>query len=211
MSILDRVKIRGGLSEAVVGSDFFKWWEASTQPRVATSYLLSNIRNESFDRLMEKYLASKAVGPEGIALLLASKGSSIKSNATLRLFLDEVKNKYPNPLGVIIDLISDVGLPVKHIKDEVTVKHIEDTEANIKLIIRLKNDGRRTPMSFEGTYHCEEPGHSKFWEITFIGNNTYRASWGRIGKEPQGVKDYTESEASKLAREKVSVKGYVKQ
>jgi len=48
---------------------------------------------------------------------------------------------------------------------------------------------------------------SKFWSFREVGPGKFEASWGRIGKAPQGTKLYTEDEINALVPAKMK-KGY---
>lgn len=211
--LLNHQSIKGALSDAVTTSEFFKWW--STQPQSKTQgWLGFKGRTEARDRIYEAYLKSKAVGPNGIAFLMSSKPfhlSDLSDQIGLRDFHQVLKDTYPRPLPVLIDVLKEIGVPVKHINDEISGEHIDQTEEALGILVRLKQGGKRRPKDWEGVYHNTEPGHSKFWTLTYIGGATpFRATWGKIGKTDQGHKDYDEDEAYVLSLEKQQ-KGYVKQ
>lgn len=210
-------KVKGALSEAVTSSDFFKWWMSLPADKTSKGWLGSSNRTDARDRVFEAYLKSKAVGPNGTAFLLAAQSDLLKDvteQTNLREFFELVRENYPKPLPVLIDIVKASGVPVKHITDAITGEHVDGTEEAIKILVRLKQGGKRQPKIFEGIYHDTSPGHNKFWELTYIGGEKpYRATWGRIEKYPnvQGHKDYTEPEAADLAREKTLRGNYEKQ
>lgn len=213
--LLTRQRLHGALSNEVVDSEFFKWWIANTS--CDQGYLGGSMRSAERDKVYEAYLKSKAVGPNGIAFLLASRFFSLNDvypQMDLKGFYEIIKNQYPMPLGNLIDLLRDCGIPVKQIGEKgITEEHITGTEEGVVILVRAKNGGHRVAKAFEGLYHNTEPGHSKFWELSYIGGNTpYRATWGRIENYPNIMekKDYTEQEAFELARKK-RAKGYIKQ
>jgi predicted DNA-binding WGR domain protein len=55
-------------------------------------------------------------------------------------------------------------------------------------------------------FEMVEGTHSKFWEYKRVGKD-FLASWGKIGKRPQGNKMYSEAEIARLVQEKLK-KGY---
>ena len=65
-----------------------------------------------------------------------------------------------------------------------------------------------------GRYHCinSEKNHYKFWHIVFDkSKQIYIATWGRIGRNSPPPKEYTEDQAIKKIRDKMSErKGYKK-
>ena len=206
-TLADSVKLKGSLSEEVIRSEFFRWWATMPAATKVNTYLGSDLRDRDHDRIFEAYLKSQAVGPNGIALLLSGK-QGFKADLTLREFFGCVKALYPNPLGNLIDILE---VPVKKISGKITEDQINEVEEAIKILVRLKQGGKRVPMSFEGVYHDTSPGHSKFWSLTYVSNNLFRASWGKIGGSSQGTKDYTESEARELVRKKTTQGNYRKQ
>ena len=210
--IAESIRVKGGLSTEIVSSEFFRWW--LTIPDSQTrGWLGFNGRTDARDRIYEAYLKSKAVGPNGIAFAMASSPFHLCDlNIGLRDFYQILKDTYAKPLENIIDLLKQTGIPVKHITDKITGEHIEQTEEGIKILVRIKQGGHRTPKSFEGEYHDVSPGHSKFWTLTYIGGDKpFRATWGKISGQSQGHKDYTDQEAAELAREKTIHGNYVKQ
>ena len=56
-------------------------------------------------------------------------------------------------------------------------------------------------------FECIEGTSSKFWSFREVGPNKFEASWGKIGKEPQGTKLYTDEEINALVPAKMK-KGY---
>ncbi len=56
-------------------------------------------------------------------------------------------------------------------------------------------------------FECSNAEHSKFWEFAEVGPAKFLAGWGKIGKEPQGTKLYTQQEIDALIPEKMK-KGY---
>lgn len=61
-----------------------------------------------------------------------------------------------------------------------------------------------------GRYEYEGGTSSKFWHVIFdMTTRRYLAQWGRIGRDPQGQKEYSEAEVTKKIREKKK-KGYQK-
>ena len=58
-------------------------------------------------------------------------------------------------------------------------------------------------------FECKNEKSNKFWQVTDLKNGYWRAEWGRIGRPPQGTKDYFEGEMRKLIAEKLG-KGYVR-
>ena len=64
-------------------------------------------------------------------------------------------------------------------------------------------------MGITGRYEFVEGTSCKFWEVEKVDDHTFRASWGRIGKEAQSMKDYSASEIIKKIEEKTK-KGYEK-
>jgi hypothetical protein len=210
--LLEHMTFNGGLSEAITTCEFFKWWGTQYTAK-KNSWLGCDLRTEARDRIFEAYLKSKAVGPNGIAYLMAARNHirDMHPDTSLRDFHQILKDNYPSPLPVLIDVLKEIGIPVKNIRDEIEGEHIDQTEEALKIMIRLKMGGKRQPKSFEGTYHNTTPGHSKFWTLTYIGGDKpYRATWGKIGKADQGHKDYVEQKATALAAVK-QAEGYVKQ
>jgi len=202
--------INGGLSTAVTGSEFFQWW--LTTSNVKSGWLKHPLRSNDMDKLFESWLKNQAVGPNGIAMILAGSASTdgIVADKGLRDFFDSVKKNFPRPLGLVIDILRDCDVPVKALKNDITRSHIDESEHGIKILVNLKKNGGRMNKVWEGTYHNTTPGHSKFWDIRFIGDGLYRATWGKIGGQPLGRKDYSESEGSTVARDKAN-NGYIKQ
>ncbi len=212
--LLTHQKAKGALSEAVTTSDFYVWWMKQPASK-GKGYLGSpNLRTDARDRIFEAYLKSKALGPNGIAFMLAPKHNplcDVNPQTSLRDFHQVLKETYPNPLPVLIDMLKAIGVPVKDIKDEITGEHIDQSEEALKIMVRVKQGGKRQPKHFEGTYHNTDLGHYKFWTLTYIGGaEPYRATWGKIGKAVQGHKDYTEAKAAELASLKQR-EGYEKQ
>jgi len=220
METFELLMIRGGFSQEMVDSDFFRWW-TEAHYHGGDCYLLSAARTDDRDKVFEAWVKAQGLGPEARALLLAGAESGqviIHRNGedtTLREFLEDVKYKYP--LGSIVPKLIDVlikcGIPVKHISDAgVADKHIADIEDGIKIMVRLKQGGKRKSLPFEGRYDNTDDGCDKFWEVHFTGDGKFRASWGPRVNYPniQGYKDYTESEAASLAREKITKGSYVK-
>jgi predicted DNA-binding WGR domain protein len=61
-----------------------------------------------------------------------------------------------------------------------------------------------------GRYEYIGGSSAKYWHVIFNKTDrTYLAQWGRIGRDPQGEKEYTEDEVRKKVREKLK-KGYSK-
>jgi len=56
-------------------------------------------------------------------------------------------------------------------------------------------------------FECVAGTSSKFWEFREVGPGKFEASWGKIGKAPQGTKLYTEDEINALVPAKKK-KGY---
>ncbi len=211
--LLNHQSIKGALTDAVTTSDFFKWW--ATQPQAKTQGYLGSatLRTDARDRIFEAYLKSKALGPNGIAFMLAPKHNplcDLSPQMGLRDFHQVLKDTYPAPLLTLIDVLKAIGVPVKNVKDEITGEHIDQSEEALKIMVRVKMGGKRRAQSWEGTYHNTSPGHSKFWTLTYIGEHMYRATWGKISKAVQGHKDYTEDEAYVLSLEKTVQGNYVK-
>ncbi len=63
-------------------------------------------------------------------------------------------------------------------------------------------------MASRARYEMTEDGHNKFWEIESNSPTTVVATWGKIGKDPQGEKEYPIDGIEKLIKEKLK-KGYV--
>jgi predicted DNA-binding WGR domain protein len=66
----------------------------------------------------------------------------------------------------------------------------------------------KTDKVLSQRFECVEDGHSKFWAFREVGPGKFEASWGKIGKEPQGTKLYTQDEITALIPAKRK-KGYV--
>lgn len=59
-----------------------------------------------------------------------------------------------------------------------------------------------------GRYEFVGGNSAKYWHIVFDKTKrVYLAKWGKIGKSPQGSKEYSREQAFKKIREKVN-KGY---
>ncbi len=56
-------------------------------------------------------------------------------------------------------------------------------------------------------FECHEGTSSKFWEFAEVGPEKFEAGWGKIGKDPQGTKLYTQGEIDALIPAKLK-KGY---
>lgn len=217
MSVLQESKMRGNLSADLFGCEFYRWWTSAASAMNDNVYFISQQRTDSRDKIIEAYLRSKGLGSNGVAMLLASPMAfqwlaGIKQDSTsLREFLNRAQKNLPDPLAMVLDILTSSFIPVKPISNKITEQHLNDSEEGIKILVRLKQGGKRMPMAFEGEYRNEEPGHSKFWTVSYIGGGTpFRASWGKIGHLPQGHKDYTEAEVRDLVRDKTVNGGYVK-
>lgn len=61
-----------------------------------------------------------------------------------------------------------------------------------------------------GRYEFVSGTSAKYWHIVFDrSKQVYLAKWGKIGKAPQGSKEYSRNEVEKKIREKIN-KGYYK-
>lgn len=216
-TILQAASMKGGFSDEVASCEYYKWF--MNEGGDTFGYWASDMRTPARDRIIEAYLKSQGAGSNAIAMLLSGKENremmkDVTEETSLRDFLDMVKKHYPSesPLPVLIDILRACDIPVKHVSNEVQSKHVTEVEEGIKILVRLRQGGKRQPLSFEGLYQDTSDGHNKFWEVKYISNNLFRAGWGRIENYPnvQDHKDYTEAEASTVARKKITQGNYVK-
>jgi hypothetical protein len=217
MNIVEQSKLRGNLSYDIFGCEFFMWWASLRQTMNENIYFLSPKRTDSRDKIIEAYLRSKGLGNNGVAMVLASTVafqwlSNVNEDTTLREFLEMAKSM-TNPLAMVLEILIHANVPVKPLSEKITEEHLNDSEEGIKILVRLKQGGKRVKMGFEGRYDCTEEGHDKFWEVTYVGGEKpFRASWGprRFFPKAQGHKDYTEAEVRDLVRKKTMQGGYSK-
>lgn len=141
------LELRGSLSEELVASKFFIWW---TGRHVKSKCWLNHPRRTAArDRLFEKYLQSRGLGPNARAYVLATLltpalaemgGEAVDLN--LEGFLNAVKLAYPDPVKLIMDVLesaeTDVMLLDKSVGIEYTEEHQRSIEENIELLISVK-------------------------------------------------------------------------
>lgn len=221
-TLIDKAQLKGGFSDELVASDFFKWW---TKQNVVTGYIGSAERTEFRDKAMETYLKAKGCRDNAASYALASAVAGkmmnkVNADTAPKEFVEQMKEIFENPLKMIWEVLYQTGIKaLSPIKSPLTDTNKTEIEEGVKLYLKMK-EGKPLPAaakaprrrdSFEGRYENTEPGHDKFWEVYANDTNSlYTARWGRNGKAPQGFKDdYDYGQVTKLVREKEG-KGYTK-
>jgi len=135
--------LRGNLSEELVASTFFTWW--ITQHVKTKCWLNHPNRNASRDRLFEKYLSSRGLGPNARAFILATTltpaleviGFPGRQDLELHEFLSIVKLAYADPVQIIMEVLTSAETNVKPLSGEFTEEHQASMEKNLELLVSI--------------------------------------------------------------------------
>jgi len=209
-------KYDGGFSNEVINSEYFKNY-ASKNP--VGGYIGYPQRNVDRDELIEMFLKSKGLQPNGISLMLASVYArkiveKLKDEDSLTTFMELVRRYFTeDPIMLIKDTLEACNIKISPIGKELTQQNVDEIEKMVSEIARVNHSpkpAKKTGYDFEGRYEMTEGTHNKFWEVHSNPNGTFTASWGRIERGTQQSKDdYTLDKIQEVVRQKLG-KGYRK-
>lgn len=139
--LMNLLALQGSLSPELTSSKMFRWWVGVGFKAKTKCWLNSTHRSPARDRIFEKYLVSRGIGPNGRAYILASLLTPALAEMTVELelpdFLNCVKLAYPDPVKLLMEVLVSGETDVKEIKGDFTEENQASIETCLETLISI--------------------------------------------------------------------------